>query len=158
MAKGRLVTVDASAAVPWIVRDQATARSDGLFQDGLRKLVLLQAPALWLWECGNVFAGLVSGALAQLDAEGKLLLLLYYEQQLTLDQMAGVLGTSKPTLSRRLERLRRGLRDAIEITARQDLRVSADTLRERLDFSRLEFDLATALGGGPVKQGGGGDV
>ncbi len=60
MAKGRLVTVDASAAVPWIVRDQATARSDGLFQDGLRKLVLLQAPALWLWECGNVFAGLVS--------------------------------------------------------------------------------------------------
>lgn len=109
-------------------------------------------------ETHRVFAGLVSGALAQLDAEGKLLLLLYYEQKLTLDQMAGVLGTSKPTLSRRLERLRRGLRDAIEITARRDLCVSADTLRERLDFSRLEFDLATALGGGPVKQGGGGDV
>lgn len=60
MALNRLVTVDASAAVPWIVRAQATAPSDGLFQDGLRKLLLLQAPALWLWECGNVFAGLVS--------------------------------------------------------------------------------------------------
>ena len=60
MALNRLVTVDASAAVPWIVRAQATPRSDGLFQDGLRKLLHLQAPALWLWECGNVFAGLVS--------------------------------------------------------------------------------------------------
>ena len=60
MGVNRLVTVDASAAVPWIVRAQATASSDGLFQDGLRKLLSLQAPALWLWECGNVFAGLVS--------------------------------------------------------------------------------------------------
>ena len=39
MDVNRLVTVDASAAVPWIVRAQATASSDGLFQDGLRKLL-----------------------------------------------------------------------------------------------------------------------
>ena len=59
MALNRLVTVDASAAIPWIVRAQATATSDRLFQDGLRKLIPLQAPTLWLWECGNVFAALV---------------------------------------------------------------------------------------------------
>lgn len=59
MAVNRLVTVDASAAVPWIVRAQASVASDGLFQAGMRKLIPLQAPALWLWECGNVFAVLV---------------------------------------------------------------------------------------------------
>lgn len=56
-------------------------------------------------ETHRVFAGLVSSALARLDAEGKLLLLLYYEQRLM-----------------------------------------------------LEFDLATALGEGPMKQRGGGCV
>lgn len=109
-------------------------------------------------ETRRVFAGLVSDALAQLDSDQKLLLLLYYEQKLTLDQMEGVLGTSKATLSRRLDRLRRSLRESIETKARVELQVSAETLRERLDYARLEFDLATALGGGSVKGGGGGVV
>ena len=50
-------------------------------------------------------------ALAELEPDQKLLLLLYYEQGLTLDEMVGVLGASKATLSRRLDRLRRSLRD-----------------------------------------------
>lgn len=106
----------------------------------------------------QVFASLVKRALADLDADGKLLLLLYYEQKLTLDQMEPMLGVSKPTLSRRLDRLRRTIRDSIETQARCDLRMSADALRDRLDFSRLDFDLAAALGGGPVKGDGRGVV
>ena len=108
-------------------------------------------------ESHRVFTGLISQALAQLDPEEKVLLLMYYEQRLTLDQMEGVLGASKATLSRRLDRLRKRIRESIETAARERLNVSADQLRERLDFARLEFDLATALGG-PVKGGGGGTV
>lgn len=109
-------------------------------------------------EAHRVFAGLVGHALAELGPEEKLLLLLYYEQKLTLDQMEGVLGASKATLSRRLDRLRQALRHSIETAARRDLRVSAEALRERLDYARLELDLATALGGGSVKGGGRGVV
>ena len=43
-------------------------------------------------------------------------------------------------------------------TARRELRVDADALRERLDFARLEFDLAAALGGQRVEGKGGGVV
>ena len=109
-------------------------------------------------ESHRVFAGLIHRALGQLDPEEKLLLLLYYEQRLTLDQMEGVLGASKATLSRRLDRVRKRIRESIETTARERLNLSGDKLRERLDFARLEFDLVTALGGGSVKGGGGGVV
>lgn len=69
MAVNRLVTVDASAAIPWIVRAQSNPVADGLFQDGLRRLLPLQAPALWLWECGSVLAELVkTKRLAAIDA------------------------------------------------------------------------------------------
>jgi RNA polymerase sigma-70 factor len=98
-------------------------------------------------ETRRAFAALVAQAIAGLEPEGKLLLLLYYEQGLTLDQMEGVVGVSKATLSRRLDRLRRGLREAIETSARRDLRLDAEALRERLDLGRLEFDLAAALDG-----------
>lgn len=106
----------------------------------------------------QLFASLVKRALADLDADGKLLLQLYYEQQLTLDQIERMIGVSKPTLSRRLDRLRRIIRESIEAQARSDLRMSADALRDRLDFSRLDFDLAAVLGGAPVKGDGRGVV
>lgn len=94
----------------------------------------------------RLFATLVTRAVGALEPDAKLLLLLYYEQGLTLDEMVSVLGSSKATLSRRLDRLRRGLRHAIEAGARQDLGVDAEALRDRLDFARLAFDLETALG------------
>jgi RNA polymerase sigma factor (sigma-70 family) len=102
-------------------------------------------------ETRRVFATLVKRAIGELEPEGRLLLLLYYEQGLTLDQMEGVVGASKATLSRRLDRLRRSLREAIEGHARRDLRVGTEALRDRLDLARLEFDLADALGSGPMK-------
>lgn len=97
------------------------------------------------------FATLVTRAVGELEPDAKVLLLLYYEQGLTLDEMVSVLGTSKATLSRRLDRLRRGLREAIEASAQQELRVDSAALRERLDFARLEFDLEAALGGSAME-------
>ena len=99
----------------------------------------------------RLFAGLVTRAVEELDPDAKVLLLLYYEQGLTLDEMVNVLGTSKATLSRRLDRLRRGLRAAIEASARQELRVDSAALREQFDFARLAFDLEAALGGSAME-------
>lgn len=100
-------------------------------------------------ESEQSFAGLVRQALGALAAEEKLLLLLYYQEELTLDQMSEVLGASKATLSRRLTRLRADLRARIEQLAERDLGVHIDTLRDRLDFSRLDLDLSSLLR--PVK-------
>ena len=105
----------------------------------------------------RVFATLVTRAVEELEPDAKVLLLLYYEQGLTLDEMVLVLGTSKATLSRRLDRLRRGLRAAIEARALQELRVDSATLREQFDFARLAFDLEAALGGSAM-EGKRGDV
>jgi len=105
-------------------------------------------------ESGRAFAALVERAIGELTPDNKLLLLMYYEQGLTLDQMANVLGGSKATLSRRLSALRSALRDAIDANARRELRVDAAVLRERLDFARLEFDLAAALGGARMEREG----
>ena len=97
------------------------------------------------------FAALVTHAVEELEPDAKVLLLLYYEQGLTLDEMVGVLGTSKATLSRRLDRLRRDLRAAIEAGALQGLRVDPAALREQFDFARLAFDLKAALGGSAME-------
>ena len=90
------------------------------------------------------FAGRVDRAIAALDDDNKLLLLLYYEQGLTLEQMSTVLNASKATLSRRLASTREQLRAAIE--AAGDDRPAVAPARHRLDVSRLEWDLTGALG------------
>ena len=99
-----------------------------------------------------VFASIVMRALRQLDGDARLLLLLYYEQGLTLDQMEVVTGASKATLSRRLAAVRATLRDSIEAMIRTELRTSSAHLLERLDVEHVEVDLAAALGR-PVKGG-----
>jgi RNA polymerase sigma-70 factor (ECF subfamily) len=82
------------------------------------------------------FGRLLTASIAALDAEARLLLRLYYEQGLTLERIEPLLGASKATLSRRLQAIRRSLREAIASSARG------------LDLSRLEFDLAAALEAG----------
>jgi RNA polymerase sigma-70 factor len=101
------------------------------------------------------FSVLVQRALGDLDPERKLLLLLYYEQGLTLDQMTTILSASKATLSRRLERLRQDLRNVIEAGAQHELDASVAGLVTSLDFSRLEVDLSAALGAVTVQKNGG---
>jgi len=95
-----------------------------------------------------LLARLVAEAIDGLPAGEKLLLRLYYEQGLTLDQMAVALRASKAALSRRLARIRSGLRQGVESLARRRAGASADSLRAGIDLGRLEWDLSGLVGRG----------
>lgn len=56
----------------------------------------------------------VSQALAELTSVDRLLLALYYVEELTLSQIARLRGMHEATASRHLERIRRELREAVE--------------------------------------------
>ena len=90
----------------------------------------------------------VRSAISRLDPEEKLLLLFHYEQGLSLDDMAPMLGTSKATLSRRLKAVRETLRTNVEsLAAAEGGPRAAVALRHAIDRARAEFDLAALLGG-----------
>jgi RNA polymerase sigma-70 factor (ECF subfamily) len=96
-------------------------------------------------EARSLLARLIDQAIDNLAADEKLLLYLYYEQGLTLDQMTVVLGGSKAGLSRRLARVRSGLRAAIDELCRRSVGASAETLRAGLDLGHLELDFSNLL-------------
>jgi len=94
-----------------------------------------------------LFEGLVREAMEGLSAEDKLIILLHYEQDLTLDEMAIAVGGSKAGLSRRLKRAREQLRASIDDLAQSRTGLSAETLRSGIDLGRLQLDLGSVLGG-----------
>lgn len=96
-------------------------------------------------DTGRVLSDLVTRAVAGLRPDEKLLLQLYYEQGLTLDQMERAVHTSKATLSRRLKKIRENLKEAVDDLAGRSYGVSAASLRERLALDRLELDLSCLL-------------
>jgi RNA polymerase sigma-70 factor len=102
---------------------------------------------------------LVQGAIARLDPEEKLLLLLHFEQGLSLDAMVPLMSASKATLSRRIAAIRDRLRASVEALAAAEggLR-SAEALRHAVGQAHAEFDLAALLGGAGMKGGAGGRV
>ena len=79
-----------------------------------------------------------AGAIEDLDASDKLLLLFYYEREMTLQQMERILGKSKAALSRRLERVRGQLRSRIEEHV-------GEARGGEIDLARVTLDLARAL-------------
>jgi len=101
---------------------------------------------------------LVKEAMEGVPAGGKLLLLLYYEQGLTLDEMAAVVGGSKAALSRKLQRTRDELRASIDSISRRRAGSSAASLRAGIDLGRLELDLGRLLGGAGLEREPGGAV
>ena len=101
---------------------------------------------------------LVAEAMARVPGEDKLLLLLHYEQGLTLDEIAAVHGDSKAALSRRLQRTRNELRASIDALARRRAGASAESLRAGIDLGQLELDLGRLLGSARVEQKPGGVV
>jgi RNA polymerase sigma factor (sigma-70 family) len=105
----------------------------------------------------RLLSGLVVKALAQLEPEEKLLLQLYYEQGLTLDEMERPLRTSKATLSRRLKRIRERLKSTIDRLAADLHDTSAAALREHLALGRVAFDLSSLLRGSANMEGKGSD-
>jgi len=100
----------------------------------------------------SLFEGLVREAMEGLPAEDKLLILLHYEQDLTLDEMAIAVGGSKAGLSRRLKRARERLRASIDTLAHSRTGLSAETLRSGIDLRRLQLDLGTILGGAAAER------
>jgi RNA polymerase sigma factor (sigma-70 family) len=77
--------------------------------------------------------------IANLDPSDRLLLLLYYEQEMTLARMEKALHKSKAALSRRLDRVRKLLRSAIERRLGRAGRGSG------VDLARVRIDLETVL-------------
>jgi RNA polymerase sigma-70 factor (ECF subfamily) len=101
---------------------------------------------------GRALARLMQQAIGRLEPDEKLLLLFHYEQGLSLDAMAPLLGASKATLSRRISALRDRLRQDVEtMAAALGGPRAAESLRPAIDRARAEFDLAALLGGTRVK-------
>lgn len=83
-------------------------------------------------------------AIASLSGEMKVLVLMYYEQELTLDAIGIVLGCSKSTLSRTLRQAREAIAAEADRLARQRHGRTLDELRRGIDVSTLEWDLRAA--------------
>ncbi len=109
-------------------------------------------------QSAELLSALVKNALRELPAEERLLLQLYYEQGLTLEEMEVAMRVSKATLSRRLQRLRARLKQAVDRAARESYGMAADALRDGVDLARLELDLEQVLGGTPTGKSGRGSV
>lgn len=87
---------------------------------------------------------LVTQAVEALTDDERFLLRLYYEQQLTLDEMEAVTRKSKATLSRRLKDIRVRLRNEVERLA-EEHGGSAASIRDGLQLEKLELDLSSLL-------------
>ncbi|MGQ0835625.1 MAG: RNA polymerase sigma factor [Gammaproteobacteria bacterium] len=103
-------------------------------------------------QAATLLRQMLSDAIRALSAEDRLLLQLYYEQDLTLDGIGAMLGGSTAALSRRLKHVREGLRDAIDARCRRQAGESANALRAGLDLGRIEVDLGKLLGSGLSKR------
>lgn len=92
----------------------------------------------------TLLAEVTSAALEALEARPRLLVLLHYEQGLTLEEIGRLEGLSKATISRVLKRIRAGLRADIErrLAARG---VSWDELRPDVDLALLDLGLGALL-------------
>jgi len=93
-------------------------------------------------------------AIASLDSSTKLLVLLYYEQDLSLEDIGRLVGVSKSTLSRALKQARNRIRVEADRLARQRWGTSLASLREGVDLERLDLDMRAAcadLGNKPLR-------
>jgi RNA polymerase sigma-70 factor (ECF subfamily) len=101
-------------------------------------------------QAATLLQEMLETALRELPVENRVLLQLYYEQGLTLDELSVTLRASSAAISRRLKRTREGLRAAVDELTRRHTGASAEAVREGLDLARLEIDLGKLLGGDPA--------
>lgn len=101
-----------------------------------------------LLEC---MQGVVSSCLQALEARDRLRLSYYYVQDLTLAQIGRLLGEHEATVSRKLDRTRRDLREQIETALRQQAKLSSAQVELCFAYAREQwpFDLSAALSKGP---------
>jgi len=89
-------------------------------------------------------AEILHDAIGSLPVSLKVLVLMYYEQGLTLDEVSAVVGSSKSNLSRRLQKARDQILAQADRLARERLGTSLGSLRSGVDLSQLELDLRAA--------------
>jgi RNA polymerase sigma-70 factor, ECF subfamily len=90
---------------------------------------------------------ILSDAVAALPPDAKLLVLMYYEQQLTLDDAAALFGRSKSTLSRMLTKARQMIAAEADRLSLERLRMPLAALRAGADLATLDLDLQAACAG-----------
>jgi RNA polymerase sigma factor (sigma-70 family) len=99
-------------------------------------------------QAATLLRDLLATALSELPPESRLLLQLYYEQGLTLDELSVTLRASSAAISRRLKRTREDLRATVDDLTRRHTGASLEAVRAGIDLARIEIDLSRLLGGG----------
>jgi RNA polymerase sigma-70 factor len=91
--------------------------------------------------------GVLLAALGTLEARDRLRLAYYYVEGLTLAQIGKLVGEHEATVSRKLERTRRGVRKHVEAALRREKKLSDAQLQLCYEYAREEwpFDLTQAL-------------
>lgn len=118
-----------------------------------RKLVPLESLEPANEEVAALLRDMLSEAMRNLPPEERLMLQLYYEQGMTLDEMSVTVRASSAAVSRRLKRTRAELRARIDTLSRRQTGESAEALRAGLDLARIELDLGKLLGSGSAASG-----
>lgn len=95
----------------------------------------------------RIVGAALDAALLELPARDRMLLGYYYRQQLTLLQIARVMGEHESTVSRRLARIRSNIRMTVERALRREHRLSSEQIALCYDYASedLPLDLARAL-------------
>ena len=97
------------------------------------------------------FLGLLQSAmiaaLGALETRDRLRLAYYYVEQLTLAQIGRLMQEHESTVSRKLDRVRRGVRQQVEQALRDTHRLNEQQIRRCYDYAVEEwpFDLASSL-------------
>ena len=114
-------------------REFAIASAEAADPDRSRFLALLQA--------------VLSEALAALDPRDRLRLAYYYVDDLTLAQIGRLLGEHEATVSRKLDRVRKVLRQQVDAALREKKRLTDAQVQLCYEYARDEwpFDLTRAL-------------
>lgn len=101
----------------------------------------------------EIFAAVLSAAIAALAGKDRLRLGYYYRDELTLRQIARAMGEHESTVSRNLERTRRDLRKAVERELRRTHRMSIEQIE--LCFEHAASDSPFKLSGAISPAGAG---
>ena len=97
-----------------------------------------------------ILQAVLTAALDALEPRDRLRLAYYYVEGLTLAEIGRLVGEHEATVSRKLERTRREIRNHVEGALRQEKKLSAAQLQLCYEYAREEwpFDLTRALSQG----------
>ena len=148
-----------SSLATWLRAIVAQRHIDGI-RAGARFDSIDQAPELIGKETSNptshdprhhelmrIFSTAIAAAMVALPAEDRMRLRLYYAEQLKLQDIARLMGEHESTISRKLERVRKQLREQVESALREEHRLSRDQIQLCYEHAIDEavLDISAAL-------------